>query len=143
MDRFTFKKRKQELSEDDYTIQLDKRLKAMENDEIFGAQKRELFESESLTKEEMKKMYVLNRSSINKIMYTHLFVSIFGNIFMYRRSVRFARKVLKIEGFWPINLACFVPITIFNFSVYGLFEGMINGLGDIDEIFARMVEAVS
>ena len=125
MDEYKPKKRKIE-SKDLYAKEVEKRMETAESDEIVGSKVKELFEAKALTKEEMVKTYMLNRQQINFILYNQVAVGLVGNVFLYRKSVKFARKVLRLEGFWPIHLACFIPICLFNFTVLGVGEGIMR-----------------
>lgn len=124
---FEFKKKSKTLT-DSYDKELDKKMSVLKQINIIEKKKRDLFTSNQLTEESMKKAYIMNRSKINLSIYLYVFSAITVNVIFYKNSVRLVKKIFNLNGFWPIHFATFVPLTYANFNLIAVWEASVQNI---------------
>lgn len=100
-------------------LELDnKRKKGVYNNPIIN---QEFYYNRSNVNE--KSDYVVSRTKKNILLWGYALFSLTTNVLLYKRTIRFVKKYLKVKGFWPIHFAIFPIISFTNFTLLGVLDG--------------------
>lgn len=125
MDELGLKKKKKEEA-DTYALDVQKRLENAKRTNMFSENAQKTLRFNATTRDQLQKEYAFNRFQVNALFWGYAIFVLSSNVFMYSRSVRLVRWLLKVESFWPVNFAAFVPSCMVNFTLMGVGEAVIK-----------------